>query len=127
MAVATGNWGCGAFRGDPQLKSLIQLMAAAENGRDVVYFTFGDEDLTKGLFEIHEFLTTKHKVTVGTFYEVIVSYCKHYLRDEKDKEEKIGEMRLFDFIKTYLDNYHADTDNEEDGSEYMDEQKAIQR
>ena len=30
--IATGNWGCGAFGGDPQLKSLIQLMAAAENG-----------------------------------------------------------------------------------------------
>ena len=26
------NLGCGAFGGDPQLKSLIQLMAAAENG-----------------------------------------------------------------------------------------------
>ena len=26
------NLGCGAFGGDPQLKSLIQLMAATENG-----------------------------------------------------------------------------------------------
>ena len=26
------NLGCGAFGGDPQLKTLIQLMAAAENG-----------------------------------------------------------------------------------------------
>jgi len=24
-AVATGNWGCGAFGGDPQLKALIQV------------------------------------------------------------------------------------------------------
>ena len=27
--IATGNWGCGAFRGDPTLKFLQQLMAAA--------------------------------------------------------------------------------------------------
>jgi poly(ADP-ribose) glycohydrolase len=29
-AVATGNWGCGAFGGDPLLKGMIQLMAAAQ-------------------------------------------------------------------------------------------------
>jgi hypothetical protein len=27
--VATGNWGCGAFRGDPEFKFLIQLLAAS--------------------------------------------------------------------------------------------------
>ena len=32
MLVFFLNLGCGAFGGDPQLKSLIQLMAAAENG-----------------------------------------------------------------------------------------------
>lgn len=44
-AIATGNWGCGAFRGNPQLKVLLQLMAAAIAGRSMVYFTFGDTDL----------------------------------------------------------------------------------
>ena len=29
-AVATGNWGCGAFGGDPRLKLVIQLLAASQ-------------------------------------------------------------------------------------------------
>eukprot|EP00795_Rhopilema_esculentum_P013150 gene13150-3943_t len=41
-AVATGNWGCGAFGGDARLKALIQLIAAAVSSRDLIYFTFGD-------------------------------------------------------------------------------------
>lgn len=28
--VATGNWGCGAFGGDLQLKSIIQWLAASQ-------------------------------------------------------------------------------------------------
>ena len=28
-AVASGNWGCGAFGGEAKLKSLIQLMACS--------------------------------------------------------------------------------------------------
>lgn len=44
-AVATGNWGCGVFNGDARFKSLIQLTAAATTGRNVIYFTFGDERL----------------------------------------------------------------------------------
>ena len=31
--VATGNWGCGVFGGDPQLKFLIQWIACTVNGR----------------------------------------------------------------------------------------------
>ncbi len=42
--IATGNWGCGAFGGDPQLKSLIQWLAASQAGCPAVYYyTFGDQ------------------------------------------------------------------------------------
>ncbi len=51
-AVATGNWGCGVFGGDPHLKSLLQLMAAAQNGRQVAYFTVGDVQLAKTIGEM---------------------------------------------------------------------------
>ncbi|XP_044069659.1 poly(ADP-ribose) glycohydrolase [Siniperca chuatsi] len=79
-AVATGNWGCGAFGGDTRLKALIQLMAAAEAGRDVAYFTFGDAQLMKDVHEIHTFLTERH-VTVGRLYNLLNQYsslvCKN--------------------------------------------------
>ena len=42
LPVATGNWGCGAFGCDAQLKAVIQWIAASAEGRDVRYCTFGD-------------------------------------------------------------------------------------
>lgn len=40
------------------------MMAAAEAGRDVAYFTFGDAQLMRDVHEIHTFLTGR-QVTVG--------------------------------------------------------------
>ena len=42
LPVATGNWGGGAFLGDPALKAVIQWIAASSCGRPVRYFPFGD-------------------------------------------------------------------------------------
>ena len=30
IGVATGNWGCGAFGGDPEVKAVIQWLAASQ-------------------------------------------------------------------------------------------------
>lgn len=30
FGVVTGNWGCGAFGGDPQLKTIIQWLAVSQ-------------------------------------------------------------------------------------------------
>lgn len=46
--VATGNWGCRVFRGDPELKAVIQWIAASAAGCPVVvYHTFGDRRLSR--------------------------------------------------------------------------------
>lgn len=62
--VATGNWGCGAFRGDARLKSLVQLMACNAAGRHMVYFTFEDTQLRDDLYNMYKFLSDNH-ITVG--------------------------------------------------------------
>ncbi|GLE10442.1 hypothetical protein PINS_up022543 [Pythium insidiosum] len=38
--VASGNWGCGVFGGDPELKFLIQWLAATAASRSLVYVMF---------------------------------------------------------------------------------------
>jgi hypothetical protein len=59
--IATGNWGCGAFGGHLELKFMIQLLAASvcggyskddqddrlPLGRNMIYYTYGLEELGK--------------------------------------------------------------------------------
>ena len=73
--VATGNWGCGAFRGDAHLKALVQLIAAAEAGRALVYFTFGDEKLCDRIFGMYRFLV-ENNVSVGMLWNLLCRYSK---------------------------------------------------
>ncbi|XP_047465949.1 poly(ADP-ribose) glycohydrolase [Mugil cephalus] len=93
-AVATGNWGCGVFGGDTRLKALLQMLAAAEAGRDVAYFTFGDKQLMTDVHKMHSFLTRK-KVTVGEVYDLLGLYyssvCKSCLGRRPD-------VSLYSFI-----------------------------
>ena len=48
-AVATGNWGCGAFLGDLQVKAVLQWLAASIAGRPIEYYSFGEPGLDDGL------------------------------------------------------------------------------
>ncbi|CAF3995313.1 unnamed protein product [Rotaria sordida] len=43
FGIATGNWGCGAFNGDRQMKAIIQLMAASVAKRPLIYAAYGDK------------------------------------------------------------------------------------
>ncbi|KAK7310100.1 hypothetical protein RJT34_07370 [Clitoria ternatea] len=44
--VSTGNWGCGAFGGDPEVKAIIQWLAASQALRPfIAYYSFGLEAL----------------------------------------------------------------------------------
>lgn len=43
--IASGNWGCGVFRGDPAQKAVIQWLASSAEGRAIRYYTFGDHRL----------------------------------------------------------------------------------
>ncbi|XP_041829181.1 poly(ADP-ribose) glycohydrolase isoform X2 [Melanotaenia boesemani] len=93
-AVATGNWGCGVFGGDTRLKALLQMLAAAEAGRDVAYFTFGDSQLMTDVHNMHTFLTQRN-ISVGEVYDLLGQYyssvCKSCLSRRPD-------VSLYSFI-----------------------------
>lgn len=72
--IATGNWGCGAFNGDADLKCLLQWMAASEAGRPhLVYYTVGDADFSKDINEIAQHLKT-NGVSVSQLYKILKKY-----------------------------------------------------
>lgn len=64
--IATGNWGCGVFCGNAELKALLQVMAAGQTGRDLAYFTFKDDKLRDSIYKMYKFLCDKGS-TVGMF------------------------------------------------------------
>lgn len=55
---------CVLSSGSVSFSALIQLMAAAEAGRDVAYFTFKDARLMTEVHKMHSFLSER-RVTVG--------------------------------------------------------------
>ena len=90
-AVATGNWGCGAFGGDVRLKLVLQLLAASEAGRDVAYFTFGDRELVEEGAELYQSLQ-EAKMTVGRLYKMVRGYgALRERREGKGLYKWIGE------------------------------------
>ncbi|XP_066506640.1 poly(ADP-ribose) glycohydrolase isoform X2 [Hoplias malabaricus] len=89
-AIATGNWGCGAFNGDPKLKALIQMMAAAVAGRDMAFFTFGNKHQEQELQSIHYFLKA-HKISVGQLYTLL----KKYGEDSRSQDKR----NVFEYIR----------------------------
>ncbi|KJH49243.1 poly glycohydrolase [Dictyocaulus viviparus] len=86
--IATGNWGCGVFGGDKELKILIQMMAAARACRDMIYYTFGNPSFEYSVIEQYEKLIHK-KATVGTIYKALTSYQK-----EHERNPRISLLRL---------------------------------
>ncbi|XP_033517496.1 poly(ADP-ribose) glycohydrolase 1-like isoform X2 [Nicotiana tomentosiformis] len=72
IGVVTGNWGCGAFGGDPQLKAMLQWIAASQALRPfILYYTFGLEALQM-----------LDQWTVGELWNVLVEYSSQRSRGE---------------------------------------------
>ncbi|ODM86710.1 Poly(ADP-ribose) glycohydrolase, partial [Orchesella cincta] len=87
--IATGNWGCGAFNGDPELKFLIQWMAASQAQRpSIVYHTIGNVAQSHSIQSLTSFLQQK-QMTVGKLYKLVVGYQKMRKRYPS----------IFDYIK----------------------------
>ncbi|XP_055613980.1 poly(ADP-ribose) glycohydrolase-like [Uranotaenia lowii] len=80
--VATGNWGCGAFRGDACLKALLQLMVCCVHCRPMVYYTFGDRDLRDQIYAMYTFLVD-NKVKVSEVWRSLKDFRKHNLPPKK--------------------------------------------
>ncbi len=73
--IATGNWGCGAFGGDPEVKALVQIIVASRAKRPLWYYTFGDERVA-WLKTTHKMLRS-YDVNVGMLVEKLLQLAKN--------------------------------------------------
>ena len=89
--VATGNWGCGAFAGHVQLKSMLQWIAASACSRPVSYFTFKDPNC-EGIEDM-TLLLIKKEVSVGQLFGEVIDFAEQV--EVKDKPDK----QLFTYLR----------------------------
>eukprot|EP00927_Polykrikos_kofoidii_P047946 TRINITY_DN42212_c0_g1_i1.p1 TRINITY_DN42212_c0_g1~~TRINITY_DN42212_c0_g1_i1.p1 ORF type:complete len:469 (-),score=61.43 TRINITY_DN42212_c0_g1_i1:150-1556(-) len=78
--VTTGNWGCGAFGGDHQLKALIQWAAASVAGVELRYLTDGHPALDKFAELTQAMRGSKTHGTVGGLCRALVRHGTAHLR-----------------------------------------------
>ncbi|MBA0760755.1 hypothetical protein Gotri_023479 [Gossypium trilobum] len=104
IGIATGNWGCGAFGGDPEVKTIIQWLAASQALRPFIsYYTFGLEAL-ESLAQVLLVLVKSRSVivdkiciqgivtqwiilqkwNVGDLWNILIEYSSQKLRGEAD-------------------------------------------
>eukprot|EP00051_Salpingoeca_urceolata_P002543 m.51101 g.51101 ORF g.51101 m.51101 type:complete len:519 (+) comp12198_c1_seq3:46-1602(+) len=79
--IATGNWGCGAFGGIKELKSLLQWMAASQAGHRLRYMSFGkgkETGFSEYLRQISE--QASRGLTVGDVWAILEDYCDSFNR-----------------------------------------------
>lgn len=90
--IATGKWGCGDFKGDFELKFIIQWLAASECKRDLHFYFPGKENLEPFYSLIKKF----KELTVGEVFGYLMEFSKM----ATEQNIKIG---VFEFIKDFVD------------------------
>ncbi|VEN59528.1 unnamed protein product [Callosobruchus maculatus] len=112
--VATGNWGCGVYRGLSTLKSLLQLIACNAAERDMVYYTFGNKKLRDDLHNMYLFIS-RNNITITELWRIL---CKF-------SSSNVSEQKLYSFIQqAYFDSkkqpdlkkYFGDSNQEKEPS-----------
>ncbi|XP_071086187.1 serine-rich adhesin for platelets-like [Haliotis cracherodii] len=99
LPISSGNWGCGAFGGDPQLKSLLQWMAASlVKAPGLHYYTFNDGRL----IQFDEIVAVIQSLgwTVGRLMSEVKGYC-NMISEEMEKRGDIDgypSITLFEYI-----------------------------
>ena len=88
VPVATGNWGCGAFGGNKELKTVLQWMAGTQAGRKVLYYTFRDQKFCE---QQTTFIKAMYdaKVTIGQVMNILL---------ENEFSKKVQDKGTFQYI-----------------------------
>ena len=94
--IATGNWGCGVFKGNVHLKALMQVMAASQVGCDELLYCTCDDAFRAKLMEVVEKLRDRG-CTVGMLYNYILE-CTRRMPGISDSDD----VRILDMILVVL-------------------------
>jgi len=112
LAFASGNWGCGAFGGDPQLKFLLQWMACSVADRALHYYPFTDPRVKK-MADVVQMLR-QGQWTVGRLWTFLL---------DRSADSTLKTKGAFKTLFEHLNQTYAE--EEEDIPVPMEEEEAL--
>lgn len=124
--IATGNWGCGVFRGDLELKFILQLIVASFVGRPIQYFTFSNPNFYDKTSAIYDLLDEK-RVSVTQLFQMVLRFSELHEKAQDEVQDRIEEMGPGDVIPSLYDIYGPsdnDDDNDDVGAEEIQQTRA---
>ena len=98
LPVASGNWGCGMFGGNKEVKTIIQWISASICGRELNYYTFKDVKLSEKQ-EAFAKLCLENGLTTGDLFNLCLEFSG------KDTEE----AGIFEYIANKYTKMDTDT------------------
>lgn len=111
--IATGRWGCGAFNGISQLKFMIQWIAAAESGKNMMFYRKGDvvlyyaEEVVEALKgkRVGDVIRTIHRFSQNEEKDLFKFILKEYLNLEvMEGQHLAAKCGKFDTLTKILKN-----------------------
>ncbi len=93
MSVASGKWGCGVFRGNLELKFLIQVLAASLVGRKIIFCDFGSKTFCD-LYEKYKPLLKNEVISTGKLYSELIEIMRKLERKNIEEIEDFGILKL---------------------------------
>jgi len=99
--VATGNWGCGAFNGNIELKALIQVIAVSATEKSIYYCPFENIKFAEQFGTVLKKLKTHHITS-----DILYNYIENYYTDiiSKITSNDPPNITLFNYILEKLQN-----------------------
>jgi poly(ADP-ribose) glycohydrolase len=98
----SGNWGCGVFGGDVQVKIIIQWIAATMAGKQLRYCPYGSKDKVYN----HTLLTKLSKLKLEDVLKLLLKSASTYNQQLNAKQYNLRSPKrqptLYSIILQYL-------------------------
>ncbi|RDX78684.1 Poly(ADP-ribose) glycohydrolase 1, partial [Mucuna pruriens] len=94
IGVATGNWGCGAFGGNPEVKTIIQWLAASQS--DTIMFL----SIAKEIWDVIEKTYSKAKDAAQCAEDAVV--LKEFIEQDRVYDFLVGLNPEFDQVRIQI-------------------------
>ncbi|ORX83320.1 hypothetical protein BCR32DRAFT_292060 [Anaeromyces robustus] len=120
--IATGNWGCGAFNGNIELKALLQVIAASVVGKNIYYCPYDKTEFADQFGLLLKKLKKLHTTTDILFNYIEEYYSKVIQNLPKNSKP---EVTLFNYILKNIENINNENNKKSEEEKVKEKESKI--